>query len=89
MNGGLLLGAGGAAVVDESTLLVYARSPAAVIETEVRDAFLLADADGDGLLQAADVRCAVIYLLGYSPSRVPAAQCSGGGGSQSCVRALR
>jgi len=52
------------------SLLTYSCTPLPLLELHVREALTMLDEDGDGTLTEHDLRCAFIYLLGYTPSKL-------------------
>ena len=63
----------GSRSIDPTTQLMYSRTPTAGIEQHVCDAFTLLDTSNKGYLSRHDLKCAVILLLGYTPSRLETA----------------
>ena len=56
--------------IDPTTLLVYSRTPLSTIQQHVQDTFTLLDTAGKGYLSRHDLKCAIILLLGYTPSHI-------------------
>jgi len=52
------------------TQLVFCHSPIDLIETELQQTFDILDSQHTGSLNRHDIKCAVIYLLGYTPSKL-------------------
>ena len=56
--------------IDSTTQLVYSRTPTSIIQQHVLETFPVVDSGHKGYLTRHDLRCAVILLLGYTPSHI-------------------
>ena len=57
-------------LIDSTTQLIYSRTPPAIIQQHVQDTFHLLDTTNKGYLTRHDLKCAIILLLGYTPSHI-------------------
>ena len=56
--------------IDPTTQLIYSRTPTSTIQQHVHDTFTLLDTANKGYLSRHDLKCAMILLLGYTPSHI-------------------
>ena len=56
--------------MDPTTQLIYSRTPTSTIQQHVQDTFILLDTTHKGYLTRHDLKCAIILLLGYTPSHI-------------------
>ena len=56
--------------VDPTTQLIYSRTPTSTIQQHVHDTFTLLDSSHKGHLSRHELKCAIILLLGYTPSHI-------------------
>lgn len=56
--------------IDSTTQLIYSRTPSSTVQQHVHDTFALVDTNHKGYLTRHDLKCAIILLLGYTPSHI-------------------
>ena len=56
--------------IDPTTQLIYSRTPTTTIQQHVQDTFSFLDSGHKGHLSRHDLKCALILLLGYTPSHI-------------------